>query len=481
MTLSSNESIYKVLSALNTWWQSGAVNADLLREYRRHAYTEAKDRFLDEQIRRFVVLSGARRVGKTTIEYQLIDDLLKSGTAANRILFFPVDQPVLKEAGIQTVLDIYHEYIYAGQDCYIFFDEIQKDKNWENILKSVYDSAPKIHVFATGSASASLEKGTADSGTGRFTTLKIPTLSFYEYCAMLNLDAGIELSDTLTPSKLAALSKQEQSAVLLRLSPLQRHFNRYLSVGGFPELALSDKDARASQSIREDIIDKVLKRDIPEVFNIRNTADLERIFLYICHVSSDVVSIEAMTKELSSVSRPTAEEYLRYLVAGNLVYQSLPISLGGKAVLKASPKLYVADTAMRLAVLMEDPLGSAAVMGKLAETTVYKHLYSFYSRRGAKVGYFRGGDKTKEIDIVVEKPNGAKLLVEAKYREQAKLTEDSALAAFTGEAIGCFLMTKRAEDFGLQPTVGGNAIFRIPAFAFLYLIGHAEKNSASDI
>ncbi|MDR3317860.1 MAG: ATP-binding protein, partial [Clostridiales bacterium] len=324
MAFATNENIYKVLTALNTWWQAGgAVSPDMLRDYKRFAYTEARERFIDKDLRRFVVLSGARRVGKTTIEYQIIDSLLKEGVTPNRILFFPIDQPVLKEAGIDAVLDVYRETIYGGDDAYIFFDEIQKEPNWEQALKSLYDLKPRLHIFATGSASASLEKGSSESGVGRFSTLKIPTMSFYEYCQMLGLDNGVDLPADFCPSMLAALSRQEQSAVLLKLSALQSHLNRYLFVGGFPELALSNKDSRASQIIREDVIDKVLKRDIPEICKVRNTADLERIFLYICHITSDIVSIEAMCKELSGVSRPTAEDYIRYLVSGNLIYSSL--------------------------------------------------------------------------------------------------------------------------------------------------------------
>ncbi|MCL2164027.1 MAG: hypothetical protein FWH55_06455 [Oscillospiraceae bacterium] len=47
------------------------------------------------------------------------------------------------------------------------------------------------------------------------------------------------------------------------LSPFLRHFTRYLTVGGFPELVLSKDQYFAQRTMREDVADKVLKRDIP--------------------------------------------------------------------------------------------------------------------------------------------------------------------------------------------------------------------------
>jgi len=107
----------------------------------------------------------------------------------------------------------------------------------------------------------------------------------------------------------------------------------------------------AQQIMREDVVDKVLKRDLPSLYNIRNATELERIFLYLCNVSSEIVSIETITKELIRVSRPTVENYIAYLESANLIYQSWPVSLTDKQILKARPKIYIADAAIRNAVL----------------------------------------------------------------------------------------------------------------------------------
>ncbi|MDR3292722.1 MAG: ATP-binding protein [Clostridiales bacterium] len=474
----TKENTYRVLRAFNPWWSNGTVNEIFAKGYHRFGYYDAMERLRDTEMKRAVVLLGARRVGKTTIQYQMIDTLLKSGIAPNRIVFFSLDHPILKVAGLSEILELYHENVCAAQDCYYFLDEIQHEKGWENWIKSLHDMQPETRIIATGSASAALNKGASESGVGRFANLKIPTLSFYEYCSLLGINKGISLPTDLRPTSLLSMTRQQQSEVILKISAVQNHLNRYLLIGGFPELAVASNDLRASKTIREDIIDKVLKRDIPEIYEIRNLADLERIFLYICNITSDIVSIESMCKELNGVSRPTAENYLRYLESANLIYISKPVSLGNRTVLKSSPKIYIADSAIRSAVLMDDAVTDPTEMGKIAETTVYKHVYSFFEKQSATVGYYRGGDRNKEIDIVVSTLNGKKFLIEAKYRNQAKLTDNSELAALAADADAAFVMTKRIDDYGIQTTSGGTPILRIPTSVLLYLIGHCEKNGS---
>ena len=128
-----------------------------------------------------------------------------------------------------------------------------------------------------------------------------------------------ELAPDIKPSGLRGLSHQEQAMTFQRLSPLLRHFSRYLTVGGFPELALSKDEFYAQRVMRDDVVDKVLKRDIPAIYNIRSIADLEKIFLYLCYNSSSIISMEAISRELCGVSRPTVEKYIQYLASALLV------------------------------------------------------------------------------------------------------------------------------------------------------------------
>lgn len=481
MAITSKERILKVLSAYNPWWKTGSVNPKLSKSYKRFAFHEAMKRLDEKTIRRLIVLTGSRRVGKTTIQYQMIEQLLQRGVSPQKIVFISMDHPMLKLSGFDDILECYHENIYANQDAYYFFDEVQYAQDWDKWLKIIYDMQPDTHVVATGSASPVLMKGNQESGMGRWSVIQVPTMSFYEYCEILNLDRP-SLPSTFKCIDLLHMSQPERTGIMLQLSKVQNHFARYLQVGGFPELALADNDILAQQIMREDVVDKVLKRDLPSLYNIRNATELERIFLYLCNVSSEIVSVESIAKELSGVSRPTVENYIRYLESANLIYQSWPVDMAGKKVLKAKPKIYIADAAIRNAVLMDDSVLTDPIeMGKIVETAVYKHVAAFYSQHTASVGYFRGGKKNKEIDIVVDYPNTQNILIEVKYREGAPIPDDSAIVELCEHASFGIIVTKNANDYGIHDTPQGIQLLRIPAFAFLYLLGHTEKNGHTTI
>ena len=359
---------------------------------------------------------------------------------------------------------------------YYFFDEIQYAQDWDRWLKIIYDTQPETKVVATGSASHALMKGSRESGAGRWSVIQVPTLSFYEYCELVDIDRP-DIPKELKATSLLKMNQYERSQIMMQLSKVQNHFMRYLQVGGFPELALANDDLMAQQIMREDVVDKVLKRDLPSLYNIRNATELERIFLYLCNVSSEIVSIEAITKELNGVSHATVENYISYLESTNLIYRSRPVDIEGKKVLKARSKIYIADAAIRNAVLMDDSIMTDPTeMGKVVETAVYKHVVSFYYQYATSVGYFRGGKKNKEIDIVVDYPNIKKILIEVKYREHAPISDEDAIIQYCEDSSAAVIVTKNSDDFGVHNTKSGKELLRIPAYAFLYLLGNAEKH-----
>jgi uncharacterized protein len=472
--ITSTENVFQVLTSYNQWWKTGIVPGSFLKPIRRFAYYEAINVLQHPDIRRMAIISGARRIGKTTILYQMIDKLIEDKINPKRIIYISFDHPLLKLCTMNEILDIYHNNVYAEKDAYYFFDEIQYADNWDTWLKTIYDMQPASHAVATGSASPLLLDRASESGVGRWRVLAVPTLSFYEYCELVGAQERPELDNDLRPADLINLSRQEQTALFMKLSPLYKHFLRYLQVGGFPELTLSEDNIYAQKVLREDVVDKVLKRDIPSIFNIRNVADIEKIFLYLCYHSSNVISIDAIAKELNGVTRPTVEKYIQLLKGANLIYISPPIEMGGKKILKAQPKIYIADAAIRNAVLMKDNiLVNPDEMGIIAETAVYKHVNAFYYRDTTRVGYFRMvSGKNKEIDIVVESLGG-KILIEVKYQENSSIRSEDAIVKLCDEADRAFLVTKLETDYG--PLANRpDKIFKIPAYAFMYLLGHVE-------
>lgn len=478
MSIVNDEQIIKVLRQYNPWWRTPSAIKEEVKPQKRLGYYEALKILKHNSIRRFAVLSGVRRVGKTTIMYQIIDQLIEEGICPKNILYATFDNPVLKLVDVEKVLSIY-ELLYPIEGTrYLFLDEIQYTRDWELWIKVIYDSRKDIRLIATGSASPVLEKGSTDSGTGRWSVLKIPTMSFYEYCRLLALEEPA-LPDDLKLSELVKLDTAEAGDLISRFSPLQNHFNRYLTIGGFPELVLSDDDIYAQRMLREDVVDKVIKRDVLTLFNIRNPLLMEKLFLYLCMNATEIFNAATASKELENVSVATIAGYIEALEMSNLIYLSKPMNVGSKGALKGKPKIFIADAAIRNAVLMvDDVLSDEKELGAIVETAVYKHIVSFYQGSTAQLGYFRKAkDNQKEVDVVIELPR-QKILCEVKYRNNSHIGAADAIVELcqdkTSKVTNAFLVTKRLEDFGIVQHDTAVPIFRIPAIAFLYLLGKAE-------
>lgn len=481
MALITNEQLMKVLRQYNPWWRTPVAIKEESKPQKRLAYYEALKMLMHKSIRRFVVLSGVRRVGKTTIMYQIMEKLINEGVSPRNILYATFDNPILKLSSVEEVLSIYESLYPIEGTRYIFFDEVQYTDNWELWMKVIYDSRKDIRLMATGSASPILERGTTDSGTGRWNVLKIPTMSFFEYCKLLEIDK-IELPESLKLSRLQELSQVELEDLMNKFEPLQSHFNRYLTVGGFPELVLSDDDIYAQRMLREDVVDKVIKRDVLTLFNIRSPLLMEKLFLYLCMNSTEIFNATTVAKELENVSTKTIESYIEALEMSNLIYVSKPINVGSKGALKGKPKIFIADAAIRNAVLMvDDILADEKELGIVVETAVYKHMVSFYQGSVAQLGYFRKAkENQKEVDVVVKLPR-EEILCEVKYRNNSHIPVTDAIVELCKEentkVTTAFLITKQLNDIGITKHETHIPIMRIPAIAFLYLLGKAEAES----
>jgi hypothetical protein len=73
---------------------------------------------------------------------------------------------------------------------------------------------------------------------------------------------------------------------------------------------------------------------------------------------------------------------------------------------------------------------------------------------------------------------GGRILIEVKYREQYSLGGKASIVSEAGKAVSALLITKREDDFG--PLRTNPVVYRIPAYAFMYLLGHAEKNGYAE-
>ena len=153
MAIVSDEQVMKVLRQYNPWWQMTSAIKEEIKPQKRLAYYEALKMLTHTSIRRFVVLSGVRRVGKTTILYQIIDNLISENINPRNILYVSFDNPILKFINAENVISIYESMYPIEGTRYLFFDEIQYTDDWELWMKVIYDSRKDIRLTATGSAS----------------------------------------------------------------------------------------------------------------------------------------------------------------------------------------------------------------------------------------------------------------------------------------------------------------------------------------
>ena len=118
-------------------------------------------------------------------------------------------------------------------------------------------------------------------------------------------------------------------------------------------------------------------------------------------------------------------------------------------------------------------------MSLMVETTVYKHIVSFYQNApSVHTGYYRKAkENKKEVDVVIVLPK-EKVLCEVKYRNDTSVSASDAIIALSNEddtkVSNSFIVTKSLLDYGLTNHETLVAVFRIPALVFVYLLGRAE-------
>ncbi len=470
--------IFKVLNQFNPWWRGLPVGE--LPNWQRAAYRSLWEWVSAPPAGRAVLLSGARQIGKTTLMLQAIDALLKQGTPATNIIYATFDHPILKLAGIDVVLNAWHELIAAAPGkIYLFLDEAQFVPDWGTWIKHKVDFRKDWRIVFTGSVMPLMSEQ-QESGVGRWHTIRLSTLSFYEYLKIKQINLP-ELPKLKSLAQLLSWDSQQcQKAAALGENYLA-HYHEYLIRGGFPQTALIASITQAQRLLREDIIDKVLKRDMTALFGVRNVLDLERTFLYLCMHDGGLLDMKALCENLE-VKRPTAQNYIRYLEDAHLIYRLEPYGYGTE-VLRGQFKVYLADAAIAPSVMMQgmDMLEDPEALGIATESAVFRHLFAHYYNQSVRFSYWRG-KKDLEVDVLAEIA-GQIVPFEIKYRNQhTKVPNLKGLIELCQKkniAHG-YVVTKSLDDFGMLqhlPNGVDTQLFKVPAALLCYWMGAMEVDA----
>jgi len=502
------DEIIKTLAQFNPWWKG--ENSANLPTWHRASFHELFEWAYQPPAPRAIFLSGARQVGKTTLLLQAIQKLLTKGVPAANILYATFDHPIIKLAGIDAILQAWREREPKSEGIeYLFLDEAQFIPDWGVWVKHQVDFVSSRRIIFTGSAMPLLTKH-QESGVGRWHTIRLTTLSFYEYLKLKEAkvsseilkikESGIpqELLDKyklLSPEKISLPTLPALKSLrdlfewtpeeFLRVAelaiPYTGHFHDYLLRGGFPQTAQIENTQRAQQLLREDIIDKVLKRDMTALFGVRNMLELERTFLYLCMHDGGLLDMNQLCSNLE-VKRPTAQNFINLLEATHLIYRLQPFGYG-KEVLRGKQKIYLADAAISSAVLLRGKslLEDSTALGIATETAVFKHLFAHYRTQSIRFSYWQG-KKAREVDIVAEVDEQL-IPFEVKYRNQHVATGDlkGLMELCNQKSIQyAYVITKSFTDFGLLANFSSSnqtQIMQIPAALLCYWMGASEFNS----
>ena len=332
------------------------------------------------------VITGVRRSGKSTLLLMFKDYLLKSGIKEKNILYINFESA--KYDDIKNYKDLY-AYVkdrITKQKLYLLLDEVQNVEKWEKAINS-FKVDFDIDIYITGSNAYLLSSELSTLLSGRYIEIKMYPLSFKEYLEFNHYDK----------------------------ENIEDKFNEYLKYGGLPAITLIKDNSELVLSYLNDIYNTIVKKDIIDRNNIKDTALLENLIKYLANNIGSSISSTKISDYLSSnkivekTNHQTIDNYLNMLEKSYIMYKADRTDIRNKSLLKTLGKYYIADTGIRNTILGFRNIDE----GHLLENVVYLELL----RRGYKVNI--GKTNEYEVDFVAENPNDIKY-----YQVTRSITSD---------------------------------------------------------
>lgn len=312
------------------------------------------------------VITGLRRVGKSTLLDLYIKELKKSGVADNQILKLNFELP--NTFDIKTYLELTEIVLkFKGNKegkLYLFFDEIGRVSQWEKAINA-FHAMNEFDIYITGSNADLLSSDLSTFLAGRYVEILVQPFSYKEF---------------------------------LQLYP-NSAFKDYIIFGGIPSISLFNLDYKYSMNVLRDSFNSAIYQDIINRYNIRNTYALEKLIHYIFANTSQTFSALSISRYFKSekinISVDTILSYLKNIEDAFLIYRVPRNDLEGKRILKTEEKYFVADHGIREAIIGSNTSRIELIL----ENIVFIEL----KRRGYDVYIGKIGDK--EVDFVAIKDN----------------------------------------------------------------------------
>lgn len=351
---------------------------------KRKGYIDRIKPFMQKSVVK--VLTGQRRVGKSFLLYQLIEEILGEEPDAN-IIYINLEDFAF--SSLQTAEDL-HSYIISHSKekakNYIFIDEIQDIPGFEKVIRSLLLNEDN-DIYITGSNAKMLSGELATYLSGRYIEFKIYSLSYSEFL------------------EFHGLTESETSYEL---------YSRY---GGLPYLLNLPLEDETVNEYLKSVYSTIVFRDVVSRYKLRNTLFLEKLIQFLSENIGNLFSAKNISDYLKSqhtaISVNQIQSYTEYLNNAFLIHRVERYDLIGKRVFEIGEKYYFENMGIRNIVIGYRITDKA----KILENLVYNHL--LYKGYDIKVGYY--GDK--EIDFVGEK-NGEKLYIQVALKIDSDKTAE---------------------------------------------------------
>ncbi|MFN3234346.1 MAG: ATP-binding protein [Gammaproteobacteria bacterium] len=311
---------------------------------------QIKPRFLYQQMQqlpRLTGIVGPRGVGKTTLLLQYLKNHLYESQEA---FYFSADNTYFNET---TLLEFVDD-LYSEKNIRIFFiDEIHKYPNWNQELKNIYDSFPKLQVVFSGSSSIDLITGSYDLSR-RAKLIHMPGLSFREFI-------NIKTNNDFPAISLQNLLKNHQkfSADISKITTIKKYFEEYMLFGYYP-MVFQDRDNL--YEALGNIIDKMIYEDIASFYQLKTTSlkHFKRILNYFSSIPPGEIKTNNLARRLN-IDNKTVDHYLTILENASMIKTLHPVAKGSQVLTKPS-KCYLDNTTMHAAIntFLSEPVNLGA-------------------------------------------------------------------------------------------------------------------------
>lgn len=346
------------------------------RYIKRKIYLDKITPFMDKDV--IKVMVGQRRVGKSYLLLQIMDEIRKRGVKEKNIIY--INKELHEFDFIEDYEDLlaYVKEKSAGRGkIYLLLDEIQEIENFEKALSSL-QARGGYDLYCTGSNANLLSGELASRLSGRYIEIKVFSLSYPEFLVFHKL-------------------KNDSKALL-----------KYIKYGGLPYLINLEFEDDIVYDYLRNIYNTILFKDVVARHKIRNIAFLERLVEYLADNTGSLVSAKKISDFLKSqkinISPNIVLNYLSYLVAAYFVFEVPRSEVTGKKIFEIGEKYYFEDLGLRHLIV-----GYKLVdISKILENLVFLHMrISGYEVTVGKLG-------DKEVDFVCEKA-GERLYIQVAY------------------------------------------------------------------